>query len=81
MSGLKKCQLRIENVYLEKNMYLKRCRKSSENMDKQPSCRSDLIPLDSISQFNRISIDCLIELTDLEYTFSSDERFFYFWKV
>jgi hypothetical protein len=34
------------------------------------------MPLDSINQLNRISIDCLIELTDLEYTFSSYERVF-----
>ena len=32
------------------------------------------IPLDSIYRLNRISIDCLIELTDFEYTFSSYER-------
>ena len=34
-----KCQLRVENVFLEKEYVLKKaCRKSSENMDKQALC-------------------------------------------
>jgi hypothetical protein len=33
------CQLRVENVFLEKEYVLKKaCRKSSENMDKQALC-------------------------------------------